>query len=83
MKFFFRCRSAAGAIILFLLLNVAPYFIFDDGGFVAIRETQSGKVTRSDMPVSMLPEGEARAVRSGIPCDSAVEAAKRMENFCS
>ena len=68
---------------MFLLLNVAPYFIFDDEGYVALRETQTGRVLRSQTPVSMLPEGDAAAIRSGIPCDSAVEAKRRMENFCS
>lgn len=69
--------------IFVLLFLLAPYYIFDDGGFVALRETQTGKIFRSETPVSMLPEGDARAVRSEIPCDSATEAKKRMENFCS
>ena len=82
MKLRFLPAMRILAIFAFLFI-LAPYYIFDDGGFVALRETQSGKIFRSEMPVSMLPEGDARAVRSEIPCDSAIEARKRMENFCS
>ena len=70
-------------VLLCFFLCAAPFWILEDGGFVALRESETGIVHRSDTPISALPAGEAAAIRNKIPCYSAEDAARHMENFCS
>ena len=70
-------------VLLCFFLCAAPFWIIEDCGFVALQESDKGVIYKSDTPLSALPEGDAAAIRSKIPCYSAEEAARYMENFCS
>lgn len=70
-------------ILLYLFLCGAPFWILEDGGFVALLEEETGILHRSDTPLSALPKQEASVIQDKIPCYSAEEAARYMENFCS
>ena len=70
-------------LVLFFLLCGVPFWIVEDGGFVALRGSDAGVIYRSETRVSSLPEEDAAAIRDKIPCYSAEEAARCMENFCS
>ena len=76
MKLFWR-------IFVWFVLCAVPFWVVEDGGFVALWGSDIGIIYRSDTPISALPAEEANAIRSKIPCYSAEEAARYMENFCS
>ena len=69
--------------ILLLLYGISAFFIFEKEGFVCLRDTETGLIYGSDMPVALLPREAARAIEQGILCQSGEEAARYMENFCS
>ena len=70
-------------VLLCLFLCGAPFWILEDGGFIALKESETGTVHRSDTPLSALPPEDAAAIHGKIPCYTAEEAARFMENFCS
>lgn len=70
-------------VLLCLFLCAVPFWIVEYGGYIALQESDVGIVYRSDTPLSALPKQEAAAIRSKIPCYTAEEAARTMENFCS
>ena len=69
--------------LLCFFLCAAPFWILEDGGFVALQEAETGTVHRSDTPLSALPKDTVAAIQGKIPCYTAEEAARYMENFCS
>ena len=71
MNWFFSRRSHRCLISLFLFIMLAGFLIFNDGGFVAVKDEDSGIVQRTGYSVSMLPEADAEALNRGIHCDDA------------
>lgn len=70
-------------LFFFFLLCGVPFWIIEDRGYVALRISETDTIYRSDTPLSALPAEEAAAIRDKIPCYTAEEAARAMENFCS
>ena len=70
-------------MFLLILLCAISFWVTEEDGFVALQESGKGVIYKSDTPISALPTDDASAIRSKIPCYSAEEAARYMENFCS
>lgn len=83
MNWFFSRRSHRCLISLFLFIMLAGFLIFNDGGFVAVKDEDSGIVQRTGYSVSMLPEADAEALSRGIHCDDARALAATLEDFIS
>ena len=68
--------------LCFLLLT--GFLLQARGGFVAVYDCDAGRVVQmTDTPVSALPAADRDALRRGIPCGSAADAARRLEDFGS
>lgn len=83
MNWFFSRRFHRCLISLFLFLMLNGFLIFNDGGFVAVRDEDSGIVQRTGYSVSLLPDADAEALSRGIHCTDARALAATLEDFIS
>ena len=83
MNWFFSRRFHRCLISLFLFLMLNGFLIFNDGGFVAVKDEASGIVQRTGYSVSLLPEADAEALSRGIHCADARALAAALEDFIS
>ena len=83
MNWFFSRRFHRCLISLFLFIMSAGFLIFNDGGFVAVKDEDSGIVQRTGYSVSLLPVADAEALSSGIYCADGRALAAALEDFIS
>ncbi len=83
MNWFFSRRSHRCLISFFLFVVLSGFLIFNDGGFVAVKDEGSGIVQRTGYSVSLLPDADAEALSSGIHCADARALAATLEDFIS
>ena len=81
MNHFFG-KVVLSALIAFFL-SAAGYRIFDDGGYLAVREEKSGAAWRTETRLDMLPPQDAARIRQGFVCEDGKALAHALENFCS
>ncbi len=67
---------------LFLCL-IAGFLIFEQNGYLAIRNTADGTVYRTEFRTELLPQSDRELLRQGIYCESPSDAARLLENFNS
>lgn len=83
MNWFFSRRFHRCLISFFLFIMLNGFLIFNDGGFVAVKDEDSGLVQRTGYSVSLLPDADAEALSSGIHCADARALAAALEDFIS
>lgn len=82
MNFIFKRNAARNIISLFLCL-FAGFLIFDQNGYLAIKNTDDGTVYRTEFQTSLLPSADRALLRRGIWCETPSDAARVLENFDS
>ena len=65
-----------------ILYFIISFLIFNDGGFVAVKD-ENGNVVRSSVRVAFLPLSDAERLNEGIFCEDMQELAAISENFIS
>ena len=83
MNWFFSFSFHRYLISVFFFLMLNGFLFFYSGGFVAVKDEDSGIVQRTGYSVSMLPEADAEALNRGIHCDDARALAATLEDFIS
>ena len=87
MSSIFRRVAAVCAISLFLLLKGfaadAAYYLIGADGYVAVLESESGKVYLTEIPMGRLPDADVQQLERGIACFDKTELAAALENFDS
>lgn len=79
----FSERNAAQRIISLFLCMLAGFLIFERDGRIAIKNTDTGAVYRTEFRTELLPPSDRQRLREGIVCDSPSDAARVLENFNS
>ena len=87
MNWIFSRLALAGMIFKILAFGVlgagVKYEVIDFFGYVAVRQTDSGEIYRTDTRISALPPSDLELLREGIPCEDKEAVAAVLENFCS
>ena len=87
MSSIFRKVTAVCVISLFLILKVAAaeaaYYLIAAEGYVAVLESESGKIYFTEIPTDRLPHADVRKLEQGIACSDKTDLAAALENFDS
>ena len=79
----FSKRNAARRVVSLFLCLFAGFLIFDQNGYLAIKNTDDGTVYRTEFRTSLLPPSDRALLRQGIWCETPSDAARVLENFDS
>lgn len=82
MNLFSKRNVLQNVISLFLCL-IAGFLIFDQNGYLAIKNTDDGTVHRTEFRTELLPPSDRALLREGIWCQTPSDAARVLENFNS
>ena len=86
MNLIFTAVALSAAITFFLPAEPAPeaaYYLVAREGYVAVLDTRSGTVSRTETELSMLPPADAARLEAGIACPDEAALTRAIENFCS
>lgn len=82
MNLFSKRKVIQCAVSLFLCI-FAGFLIFDQEGYIAVKNTENGTVYRTEFRTELLPASDTQMLSDGIYCENLQEAARVLENFCS
>lgn len=68
---------------LLLLSVLCGWFLTERDGRVTVLNADGSLCQQTDMPVDLLPAGDAAAIRAGFYCADEAELSRALENFCS
>lgn len=74
------CRKFLPLLLLSVLFG---WFLTERDGCVAVLNADGSLCQQTDMPVDLLPAGDAAAIRAGVYCADEAELSRALENFCS
>lgn len=82
MNLFSKRNVLQNVFSLFLCL-IAGFFIFEQNGRIAIKNTENGTVYPTEFQTALLPRSDRLLLQEGIYCETPGDAARVLENFNS
>jgi len=79
----FSKRNVAQHIVSLFLCLFAGFLIFEQNGYLAIKNTDDGTVYRTEFRIELLPPSDRALLEAGIRCETPSDAARVLENFNS
>lgn len=79
----FSGRNVLRRIFSAILFLAAGFLIFEQEGYLAIRNTDDGTVYRTEFRTELLPPSDRSMLQEGIWCETPSDAARVLENFNS
>lgn len=79
----FSKRNVFQRMISLFLCAFAGFLIFEQNGYLAIRNTDDGTIYRTEFRTELLPACDRALLQEGIFCETPSDAARVLENFNS